>query len=207
MRAWLEACREALAPVRRRFDITDWVYWQCFAPEWVQPGYYSEQYEQQKLLREEGLVVWAAVVKANSLLFEPGHAISPLLCVFSPEPRFDDDLAGVTRIARACQRLREPPAPKHVPAEFVERLNDDFAANLRSNVPGVLTGGRQAFTASTVLHRKHLPNGFLSNRAFPLLVLPKKTRATMVLPSAYWPPELREAWEHGPDFFRSGAGA
>jgi hypothetical protein len=54
---------------------------------------------------------------------------------------------------------------------------------------------RGVFYTVALVVRKHLPEGVLRSRPFPLLVLPEQTTATMILPSRYWSKRLLAQWQ------------
>ena len=46
-----------------------------------------------------------------------------------------------------------------------------------------------------MVHRKHLPRGYLRANWFPLVVAPKETPASVILPGRYWDAELVRRWK------------
>jgi hypothetical protein len=61
-------------------------------------------------------------------------------------------------------------------------------------VPRDLTDGKSVFFTTTQLFRRSLPNTILAETVFPLLVLPERTTANLLLPLRYWSPGLISRW-------------
>ena len=60
-------------------------------------------------------------------------------------------------------------------------------------MPPFLCAGKQVFFTTCLVHPPHLPGHFITTSLFPLLICPEKTEAVMILPSSYWPEQLRES--------------
>ena len=65
-----------------------------------------ESYRKQNLLLREGLVVWAALVQANELLFRPGPMDHPAMVVYVPDESLDSCPEWLESLARDLYRLK-----------------------------------------------------------------------------------------------------
>jgi hypothetical protein len=192
----IEECRRRLGPAPRRFSIVDWAYLTIDPPPFVRcrPDGYAIVYRDQREVRARGNVVWGALVQANFMLFEPGPHDVPALVLYTLDPSFDD---RPDELQSAANRLFELKGKQGLAPE-AQRVGDIIAAEstpkLRAPVPSSLVGARDAFLASIVVHRKHLPLGYLSGRWLPLLVCAEASDAAIVVPSRYWPDALLDRW-------------
>jgi hypothetical protein len=161
--------------------------WLGAPPEWVD-GLLREVYAQQELLLEHGQVVWASLVQANSQLFSPGEMDHPAMAVYSLDERFTT-ARELRLIAARLFDTKDDPVDRlsHVIAdEYLEVWGQPLADWLSPH-------GSVRATALMII-RKHLPQGVLESRVFPLLIAPGRTPVVMMLPSEFWPPALLEAW-------------
>jgi hypothetical protein len=63
--------------------------------------------------------------------------------------------------------------------------------------------GPDVFVSTVLVHRPHLPVNYLAERVFPVLVAPRTIRAVQIVPSRYWPRELRTFWMEADARWRS----
>lgn len=75
-----------------------------------------------------------------------------------------------------------------------QAINEENRRVMHLPLPEALSAGREVFVTTIMVHRRHLPNGMLSNSIFPLLIHPTATEATIILPSRYWASALLRAW-------------
>ena len=78
-------------------------------------------------------------------------------------------------------------------------ITDELKRTLRLALPRSVTDGRKIFFTTCFIQPSHLPDGFLAQGFFPLIVYPEETDAVMILPANYWPEELFESWAGGED--------
>jgi hypothetical protein len=81
--------------------------------------------------------------------------------------------------------------------EFADVLGDEVTRVMRRAVPRRLTEGREVIFTSIMVRRKDLPDGFLADGMFPVLVLPKATEAALIVPWEWWSPALVAVWRAG----------
>jgi Fe-S cluster assembly iron-binding protein IscA len=145
-------------------------------------------------LLKEGRVVWGAVTQANANAFVPSRTDVPGNTIFSPDPYFDDRPDELLRIAGSVSALKNA---TNVPAEFAgisALITDEKNFAINAPLPPGLTGGRQVFFTTTNFYRRSLPNTVLSDGLIPLLILPERTTANLLLPLAFWSPGLVTRW-------------
>lgn len=152
-------------------------------------------FDQINLLRK-GHIVWGSLVQANEALFEPGRTDLPASVIYSPDPYFDKDLDLLNRIARSIFELKgtRPSNPELL--KLAQCVTNEFNYVMKKRIPMGLTEGKQVYMTTIMVSRKHLPGRILSFGNFPLLVLPEKTNATLILPSCFWPEEFKTFWEN-----------
>jgi hypothetical protein len=150
-----------------------------------------DQYE----LHDEGRVVWGALIQANQLLFDPANRTTlPAAGVYSPDRYYDDHVEDLQSIAQTLSELKgtKPKEPRL--RRLVDLITDELARALRLQVPEEMCEGREVYLTTFLVQPSHLPDGYLAQGFFPLLIAPRTTAAVMVLPARYWPPELLQLW-------------
>lgn len=133
-------------------------------------------------LASTGEPVWAALVQANSMLFQPGNIDLPCLVLFSFEPA-GGHLDYMQRLAAGVFDLKET------------RQNDPdlrYVANLVTNeraykyrrriLPISFTGGPIVYCADLIVVRSCLPTGYLTARILPCIAQPGEKGAIELLP-------------------------
>ena len=144
-------------------------------------------YWDQKKLRDRGRVVWAHLVQANSLLFEPGHMDHPANIVYDPSTENDRVLDLLGDVAQQIYELKGTRPREKDLAECSRWVTNERQPIVDATVPARLSRGREIVFSTVMIHRKHLPGGYLSGSAFPLIINPEETPSAMVLPHFYWP--------------------
>ena len=168
-------------------------------PAWLQRSDpIKHVYRAQRALLDHGHVVWAWLVQANKMLFEPGKWDSPAAVVYSDDPSFDASPEELSDVAEALFDLKGRAGAGDDVAYFAEALADEVVRDARLPVPSRLTGGRRVYYATIVVMRAHLPDGVLRRPLVPLLVRPNRTPWAMILPSHYWAPSLVAKWRAEP---------
>jgi hypothetical protein len=193
---FLEECRRIVGPPPRRLPLRDWWYLRLRPPEWLapvlaegHPGYESIPgfYRDRGRLLRHGIVVWASIIQANRMLFEPGPDDCPAAVVYSFDPHFDDRPGELLEIARAVYDLKGKPCPDPALAPLASAVTDEYTFWLKEPLPKSLSAGRTVYSSGILIHRKHLPDGVLPDSTFPILACPEGTEWIMVLPGRYWP--------------------
>jgi hypothetical protein len=194
---FLAACRDAIGDPPRTIAEEHLAYLLPAPPDWLDPSdpftYYFE--DRMRILRD-GRVVWGVIVQANNLLFAPGAQDHPADVLYAPDPDQVQDPDTLLVVSERLFTLKETtPDDAHL-ARFAHHLTDERKRDFAMSVPEWLSAGVQMEMSAAMLHRTHLPSGFLRRGTFPLLVV-SNPRLVMVLPQRYWPAGLLEWWEDG----------
>ena len=149
----------------------------------------------QDMLRDQGRVVWGALVQANSVLFDPDNRQTlPANVIYSPDLWFDNNVPALRGLARGLFDLKgKNPADKEL-RSFARAITNELLRTMRLPLPRSLTDNREVYFTTCLVQPSHLPSGHLATGFFPLLICPDKTDAVMILPAEYWPEELCAAW-------------
>jgi hypothetical protein len=189
---------DALFKLRR-----NWMHWQRQAdslavasmsiprPPWLPQARDSgleELFRRQGVLLKEGKIMWAALIQANTLLFEPGNDDCPACFVYSPDTYFDSRPQELHLIGRKIFSFKEtnPSDPKL--KEVARRVTDEAAHTMGFTLPKVFSDKEIRWVTALVC-RRHIPKGILSSGFYPLLIHPS-TQAVMIVPCQLWPAEL-----------------
>lgn len=192
----INSARDSLGPAPRSLGFFEWLGLKAWAPQWLwfSNDRLAEVYANQRDLLEKGRVVWGHIVQANSLLFEPGSEDCPAAALYSPSRALDDEVGLLGEIAHGLYELKETVPDDPELQIFARTLTSEVETLMKVKVPPKLTEGHDVYYTCIMVPRKHLPNGFLTQRFFPLLIAPALTQATMILPARYWPPDLVQHW-------------
>lgn len=149
----------------------------------------------QNTLRDHGRVVWGFLVRANQTLFRrKNRLVLPANVIYSPDSYFDDRAAVLQDAAGGIFPLKETSPGDDELGRFARAVTNELARNMRLPLPPTLCENREAYFTTCLIQPSHLPGGRLAKGVFPLVICPEKTDAVMILPSRYWPEELRAAW-------------
>lgn len=169
-------------------------YLQVVPPAWMEGDELYQQIQAMPTLYLQGRVVWAALIQANNLMFQPEGASCPGEIIFDPTGSTSPEDLRI--YARQLYQLKgtTPSEPdqlayaQHVTNEITRVVNYPFPQSL-AKVPLKIS--------SIWFWRFHLPDGMLSLSHFPILITAPEHRyagEAMVLPSWFWPKALREQW-------------
>ena len=141
---------------------------------------------------------WSAgcLVQANNRLFDTSNRqVLPANVIYSPDPYFDDKVSALQVTAHKLFELKGTSPPDKELRTFARSITDEFCeANAPSRCHGRCARIERFTSPRSSSIRRGLPAGHLATGVFPLLICPEKTDAVMILPSAYWPDGLHEAW-------------
>ena len=146
----------------------------------------------QKLLLEQGRVAPGALVQANSQLWAPAMGDSAALVLWSEDARFETEPRRLLELARELYDLKNS-APSDELKPIAHFVTAEKSRPLNAPLPpdwGEV--GARFYLSALLVWRAHLPTGFLTSSLLPLLVLPEKTDATLILPGQFWPDELKD---------------
>jgi hypothetical protein len=150
-------------------------------------------YRDQHKLMNEGQVVLAMLVQANGRLFKKGVEDAPANVVYTPEIGVENSLTRLRDVAVKIASLKGTKPEDADEGKFARMVSYEYGRDFRVTVPDKLSDGLDVTYTTIMVHRKHLPEGYLANVFFPLLVH-TESRAAMILPARYWSAELLSDW-------------
>lgn len=145
-------------------------------------------------LLTDGVVVWAYLIQANSMLFEAGPWDLPGEVVYSLEDVQRATPQSLQRVARQLGSLKgtQPNTPDL--SRIAEYLTDELIRVFGLPVPDSISPGIKCRISTTYFVRKHLPQKRLCNPLLPFLVHPTNPYIATSLPARYWPKDFLKAW-------------
>jgi hypothetical protein len=174
-----------------RLNLGTWRYFKW----WLNRDKLCSIIRDQDELQDHGRVVWSYLVQANSLLFSAENNLTcPGNVVYSPDTFFDGRLDALQEIARSIGELKGTLPRNKVARQFAEAVTDEMKRTLRMQIPEEFCDGRKVYFTTLFFQPNHFPDGFIARGFMPLLISPKRTDATMVLPAKYWPKDLLRLW-------------
>ncbi len=153
-------------------------------------------FEDQDLLYTFGEIYYGCLVQANSLLLKKtDHNDYPATFIYSTDPYFAQHPEDLREIAETLYDAKDTPAETLTSPlrEIADILN---AETDRSQIDFSVTVGETKHIVrlcSTLVFRKDLPDGFLRGSIFPMIALPERSDAVMILPKEYWGEDFIEA--------------
>lgn len=166
-------------------------------PEWLDsqdPMY--EIYLKKSMLLQQGEIVYANTVQANTILFKRFPAYDcPANIVYSMDPYFSEHPELLQQLASEIfqykgQDLDTVPDEWREVARVItdEYDRSDFCFSIK------LDGQRlNCRMIPTMIYRKLLPKGKLCGRILPVLALPE-CKQVLILPKQYWTKKFVRAW-------------
>lgn len=163
-------------------------------PNWMlqsKDDRFESTYRDQKVLIREGRIAVACIVQANSLLFEQGKDNCPAVMLFSEDTFFEEQPEKLKSIASKLFRIKGVSCEDEEIQMFADILADEKVTLFNYEIPDKLTYGKKVFFTTFMVHREHLPNGYIDFDYFPALICPEKTEASIILPAKYWASEIQ----------------
>lgn len=197
MQEIIDQCRVRFGPAPRSFSLGERMALTTRPPAWMYKHRKDdlwEIYQRRDDLLQNGTVVWGCLVQANEILFAPGETDAPAMAIYSPDRYYDNHVDELADLASHLFRLKGTQPTIPALAEFARIITDEMTRPMRFPIPAMLAGGHDVFATSIMVQRAHLPHGFLTGGIFPLVIAPGRARATMILPSRYWPRVLQYAF-------------
>lgn len=151
-------------------------------------------YRDQDKLRREGTIALGVLVQANMSLFEKGGANAPANVLYTTDTEIEHPVHKLAVMADKIFSLKNTKPDDPDEKKFAGMVSYEFGRDFRVSVPDRLSQGLDVTYTTIMIHRKHLPYGYLTNAYFPLLIH-TESRAAMILPARYWASELIETWE------------
>lgn len=193
MNSILDYINNQLGPVPRRFPRADWPSLTIPEPSWAATDDMGVIFKDQRFLFEQGEVVWAARIQANSLLFKRGIDNCPATYIYSRHPDIDDNPNLLATIAVRLASLKRRNSDREDEQRYGDMLRNERKRAMRWRVTEHLTGGIPVYSTSIMVCRKHIPERTLGPQLVPLL-RHMSTVATVIVLHKFWPRKLRESW-------------
>ena len=197
MKELIHDCRTIYENKRNHFNFFERIYNKLEKPTWMintNDKRLECIYEHQDLLYTEGRIVFAQIVQANNLLFKPGKSDHPACVVFSEDIFFDEKVYDLYEIAHSMFELKDTSVDDPDLKIFSDAITDEMTTLFNLQLPIKITNNRVVYYSTIMVCRKHLPTKYLTSGWFPLLTNQNKTKASMILPSKYWPKQLIKKW-------------
>lgn len=191
MDSLLQACRDNLGAAPRSFSRQERSYLAPRFPDWIGGDDLRAIKRDRNTLLQRGRVVWAALIQANQILFEPLSGDAPALVVWSENPELLHNHTALRALGLELYALKDKTGDNSGEVADVARLiTDELARPLNYRLPDSLA--KDAFITTILVFRKQLPCGFLTSGLLPLLVLPEESPCGLILPGKYWPDALKD---------------
>jgi hypothetical protein len=159
-------------------------------PSWCLRDPLMQLFQDRLKILQGGRVVWGHFVQANGLLFSPGAFDSPATMLYGLDPIWDDNPRTLQTIAHELYAMKGSVPQEPQFREIAAHLTSEWDRSMVMRVPEPIARGYELVVTSVMVHRRHLPSGYLTSGLVPLVINPRETPCTMILPARYWPLEL-----------------
>ncbi|MGG6298168.1 hypothetical protein ACQ4M4_27560 [Leptolyngbya sp. AN02str] len=149
----------------------------------------------QHLLRDRGKIVWGHLIQANQRLFDPNNTDTLAAdVIYSLDPYFDGRARLLRRLAQDLFTYKGTVPTEPELQDLVRAITNERERIMGYKLPLSYCRGKLVFCTTCFLQPSHMPEGFLAQSVFPLLVNLKETKAVMMLPYHFWPSQLINQW-------------
>lgn len=169
-------------------------------PSWLTSGDpMSEIYSEKSILLQQGEIVYAHIVQANTILFKRFPLLDcPAHIVYSTNPYFEEHPEELRNIACEIFSYKDKDL-NTVPGEWKEVAKvitdecdrTDFTFSFKVDGKSL-----ECCLIPTMIYRKLLPKGKLCGSLLPVLTLPD-CKQVVILPKKYWTKEFKQGWVKG----------
>lgn len=168
-------------------------YLQVVPPDWLKQDILYKQILAMPMLLRHGRVVWAALVQANSLMFQPREENCPGEIVYDPTGTTEPGI--LLEMAQQLYQLKGTTPTQPDQLEYAHNLTGEMGRLFAHPFPQSLAATPLCIS-SIWFWRPHLPNGMLSLAYFPILLCDDEAFAgqVMPLPALFWPAALQQQW-------------
>jgi Fe-S cluster assembly iron-binding protein IscA len=149
---------------------------------------------QYQALLDGGQIVWGALVHAHERAFAAGNNNLPGVVLYSPDSSFDEDPQALVAVAAGVRDLEDGSFDEPGLAHLAGLVSDDKARFHHVRVPESLTGGREVYCSTFLVHRGRLPTSRLVASFFPVMIDIARPPGVMILPGPYWGQSLGNHW-------------
>lgn len=154
-------------------------------------------FHKKNTLLKEGMIVWGYIIQANLLLFKPGKNHSTAAIVYSLDPAFNDNLGELHRIATELYELKnkiiEHPELLDL-KEIAKAITNEKDTLINVQIPNSVALDKVVYYTTIPVYRRDLPLNYLKSCWVPILVAPKQTSISRILPTRYWSSSMIKAW-------------
>lgn len=169
-------------------------------PEWAKGTPYQSIYRDAPKLLESGTLALARILQVNRDIFHPGQHDLPAQVVVALDDE-SNDLSVLDGYAEYILELMRTTSPLPTPVrDLNEMIKSVRQPPFLRKFVSIKTDDRKACWTTMLIHRKFLPDGMLEANWLPLLIDPARTDESILLPSHYWIPEIRDAWKNYKDW-------
>ncbi len=192
--------REELLQMRKNYKTNPLDDIKLSRPNWLNSeDPISEIYEKKSALLQQGEIIYANIVQANTILF---RTFPPLNCpaqiLYSVDSYFVENPKSLYDIACGIYSFKGQ-EPESVPNDWKEVARvitdeydrTDFTFSLRLDEKSV-----EYHMIPTMIYRKLLPKGKLCGNLLPVLTIPE-SKQVLILPKQYWTKNFTKAWVEG----------
>jgi len=152
---------------------------------------------QHEEIFQTGRISWGYIVQANTQLWERGSGDLPADIVYFESASGSGEAGYLEELAADILALKEDSPANTDLAELSGHLNDDANRARGLRIPSSLSRVRRVLLSTTLVHRKHLPAGFLCSALLPIVVSESEPANVLPLPEKYWPEKFRNWWLKG----------
>lgn len=190
------AAQNFLAPPLLSANILERFYLHLRPPKWCRSSQDELMliYRDQNKLLREGDIALGVIVQANAALFKKGSGNFPANVLYLTETDVENPVYRLWEIAHKIFSLKGTKPEDADERKFARMVSYELGRDFRVTVPDSLAQGLDATYTTIMIHRKHLPYGYLTGGYFPLLIH-QESRAAMILPARYWPTEIIADWK------------
>lgn len=204
---WLMECQERFGTTPREFDTYtkayltmdySWAYWLLF----FVPICKLLKSSRQRSVFRHGKVVWAHVIQANNVLWDPpdptheDNGDAPGELVFSLDVGGRVTPVYLEPLAERLAQTRGQPLGDAELRRIGDYLDAETVRVFGWNVPKQLSPQVPCYISTTMFLRKHLPNARLHHPFLPVVVSHKAPYFVMPLPERFWSTDLLTWWTH-----------
>lgn len=167
-------------------------YLQVLPPNWLKEDYLYHQIKQIPHLYRNGYVVWGAVIRINTQMFEPQGDNGVGEVLFDPTGRMHPE--ELQEIAQKLHKLKETVPREKDQYDYVQVTKNEKRRLVNYDCPeSICSVGLKI--CSVWFWRPHLPNGMLSMSYLPFIIQNKtNVNEAMVLPAWFWLASFRRRW-------------
>jgi hypothetical protein len=143
---------------------------------------------EEEHVRKKGRVLFAALVQANNMLFEPGDDDLPAQFLITFDPKLQQRPRELLTMAERVFDLKNT-EPKGPDLQLVARTVTDekYRPDSRDKLPVSFTGGPVVYSVHIMVHRALLKNGILQKKYIVCKALPGDSGPTLMVPYSELP--------------------